>query len=262
MNYRLALLTGATGGLGKELAFALAKRKVPLFLTATKQEALRDLTEYLQPETNVEYFAADLSLPSSRDELLNIVRKRAPDLVINNAGFGLYGECLAHPTSDQLKIAEVDAMAVMEITLEAARALASQKSPGTILNVSSLAGFFPMPYHASYCASKAFVNQFSCAFAREVEHLSIRVLVSCPGQIDTPFRLRASNGKAIKKEGHNIDPKKAAEEILRQIEHGPTLRIIDRFYRVLSGIARLLPRSLIEKQLARTLKRRVTPVKV
>lgn len=254
---RLALLTGATGGLGKALAAALAKRKIPLFLTATKEDALKELAENLKRETKVEYCTTDLSQPASRETLLTIIRKRIPDLVINNAGFGLYGECLSHSTSDQMKLLEVDAVAVMEITIEAARALAVQKTSGTILNVSSAAGFFPIPYHAAYSASKAFVNQFSCAFAREVEPLGIRILVSCPGQIDTPFRLRASGGRDKTKTGHNISPEKAAAAILRQIDHGPTLQTIDVFYRIMTSIARFLPRSLIEKRIAKTMKCRI-----
>ncbi len=256
MKFRLALLTGATGGLGNALAQALAKKKIPLFLTATKQDALKELAEQLRSETEVEYCAADLSLPSSREEILEFIRKRAPDLVINNAGFGLYGECLSHPNASHNKLAEVNAIAVMEITLEAARALTLKQMKGTILNVSSAAGFFSMPYHSSYCASKAFVNQFTCAFAKEVEPYGVRVLVSCPGQIATPFRIRASGGRFLGKDGHDICPEKAAKDILHQIQYGPTLRVIDLFYRIAVAFSRLLPRSLLERHLARKIRKR------
>src|SRR5579883_2402746 len=117
---RLALITGATGGLGKALCYGLSKLKIPLFLTATKEEALRELAESLKHETQVEYFPADLASPSSRKELISIIHKKVPDLVINNAGLGLYGECLSHPSLELLKLVEVDAIAAMELTLEAA----------------------------------------------------------------------------------------------------------------------------------------------
>jgi len=256
MNFRLALITGATGGLGKALCQALAKRKIPLFLTSTNREALHELSKDLQTETSVEFHAADLSLPASREEILKMIREKAPDLVINNAGYGLYGEALSHPFSQHLKLIDVDALSVMEISMEAAKALIAKNSHGTILNVSSIAAFLPLPFHAVYGASKAFVNQFSIAFAREVEPHGIRILVSCPGQIDTSFKIRASKGTFTQKQGYSMSAEKAAREILRQIEHGPTLRIIDGFYRIALCIARLLPRSWVEKKLASNLQKR------
>ncbi len=256
MTYRLSLVTGATGGLGKALALALAKRKIPLLLTATREGSLRELADDLEQMTTVEIHVADLSSPSSREGLRRVIRERAPDLIINNAGFGLYGEALSYSTEDHAKLIEVNVTALVEITLEAARALLAEKKEGTILNISSAIAFFSVPYHASYSASKAFVNNFSSAFAREMQPHGIRVLISCPGQIDTFFRQRASRGHYTAKERHVISPEKAAEEILQQIDHGPTLRIIDRFYRIAIGFNRLLPRSLVERHLGSLIRRR------
>jgi len=250
---RLALITGATGGLGKALCHLLAKKKIPLFLTSTNREALQELSKDLQTQTSVEFHVADLV---SREEILKVIRERAPDLVINNAGYGLYGEALSHPFSQHLKLIDVDALSVMEISMEAAKAMIAKNSQGTILNVSSIAAFLPLPYHATYAASKAFVNQFSIAFAREVEPHGIRVFVSCPGQIDTPFKSRASRGAFTQKQGYSMSPEKVAQQILRQIEHGPKVRIIDGFYRIALRIALLLPSSWVEKKLASNLRKR------
>jgi uncharacterized protein len=182
---------------------------------------------------------------------------RVPDLVINNAGIGLYGESLSHPTFSHTGAVIINAIATMELTLESARALIANQSKGTILNVSSTAGFFSIPFFASYSASKAFVTNFSCAFAREVKSSGIRVLVCCPGQIDTPFRTRASGGRYRKRDGHVMSAEKAAEEIFHQILHGPAFRVIDLFYRMAMYISHFLPHSFIEKILAQSVRKRI-----
>jgi short-subunit dehydrogenase len=257
---RLALITGATGGLGRALAAALAKRSIPLYLTATNEEALAELARELRAMTQVDYSAINLSSTPSRQHLLEMIQEKAPDLVFNNAGFGFYGECLAHPTRAHTELLTVNSIAVMEITLESARALIKKKEKGTILNISSAAAFFSFPLFATYAASKGFVNQFSSAFDREVAPQGVRVLTVCPGQIDTPFCERASKGRCSNKvkKGPSFSAEQAAEEILAYAERGGrSVRVINGVYRLILPLRHLFPRSWLAKSLARSIRTRL-----
>ncbi|MCX6991304.1 MAG: SDR family NAD(P)-dependent oxidoreductase [Chlamydiae bacterium] len=255
----LALITGASSGLGTALAKRLAQDKVPLFLTGRNKDALEKLQNELSLQTEVNIFAADLSLPKERSALLAEISQRKPDLVINSAGFGLYGGALTHPLTEQLKILEVNALALTEITLESARALIEEKKPGVIMNISSAAGFLPTPSFAIYSASKAYVTHFSQSFDAEVKKEGIRILVSCPGQIKTSFRERASSGLNKNQEGFEaMSVEKAAKLILKQIHHKKPMEIIDFRYKVLVFIARfLLPKSLVQKKMQTKLEKRI-----
>jgi hypothetical protein len=256
----LALITGATSGVGEALAKSLAQDKIPLFLTGRNKDALEKLHNELILETEVSIFAADLSIPKERLALLGEISKRKPDLVINSAGFGLYGKALTHPLAEQSKILQVNTLALTEITLEAARALIEEKKPGVIMNISSAAGFLPTPSFAVYSASKAYVTHFSLSFDAEVKKHGIRVLVSCPGQIKTSFRERASLGLNKNQESFQaMSVEKAAKLILKQILHKKPVEIIDFRYRILVFIARfLLPKDLVQKQMEAELEKRIS----
>jgi short-subunit dehydrogenase len=128
------------------------------------------------------------------------------------------------------------------------------------MNISSAAGFLPTPSFAVYSASKAYVTHFSQSFDAEVKKHGIRVLVSCPGQIKTSFRERASLGLNKNQESfQSMSVEKAAKLILKQILHKKPVEIIDFRYRVLVFIARfLLPKDLVQKQMEAELEKRIS----
>ena len=196
-TFEKALVTGASYGLGKALCHALAARGVPLLLAARNEEKLMEVAKSLSVPTQI--YPVDLADMSQRKQFLTWLKNEAPDLIINNAGIGLYGPAVMHPIQEQSEIVELDVQALVEITLDGARTLLEQKRQGTILNVSSAAAFFPYPSHCIYSASKAFVNNFSQGLDFELKPHGIRVLASCPGMIDTEFSLRAASGKAHQK---------------------------------------------------------------
>ena len=237
----------------------LAQDKIPLFLTGRNKDALEKLQNELVLQTEVSIFAADLSVPNERLALLTEISKRKPDLVINSAGFGLYGEALSHSLGEQSKMLEVNALALTEITLETARSLIEEKKAGVIMNISSAAGFFSTPSFSIYSASKAYVTHFSKSFDAEVKKHGIRILVSCPGQIKTPFRERASSGLNKNQEGFEaMSVEKAARLILKQIEGKKALQIIDFRYSAIVFIARfLLPKSLVQKWMQAEIEKRI-----
>ncbi|MBS0603616.1 MAG: SDR family NAD(P)-dependent oxidoreductase [Verrucomicrobia bacterium] len=254
LTARLALITGGSMGLGLALAHALAKRGIPLILVSRSEERLKKAALDLPSSTQIH--AADLSHPGDCEELIKLIKKRQPDLIINNAGFGLYGPALSHAVSDQIEMVEVNAKALMQITLEGAKTLISEKKKGTILNISSAAGFFSYPGHSVYAATKAFVNSFSESFDREVHKQGVRVLTVCPGLIDTEFRRRASRNYSLKKNSFTMSASDAAEMILKKAEKGTALSIIDWRYRFAVFLSSLLPKRLTQAILEKRLQPR------
>ncbi|MBI2809858.1 MAG: SDR family NAD(P)-dependent oxidoreductase, partial [Candidatus Melainabacteria bacterium] len=182
IQIRLALVTGASSGLGKALAYALAEQGIPLILVARNVSAIpKDL------KVPVEIFACDLSDPKERRRLSERVRTIRPDLIINNAGFGLYGPVLSHTLDANAEMIRVNIDALLELTYEGAQALVAAGEKGTIVNISSAAAFTSYPTFAVYAASKAFVNNFSEGLEAELRPKGVRVLTVCPGPIATDF---------------------------------------------------------------------------
>lgn len=138
---KLALVTGASSGLGEAICHALANHKIPLILVSRNEEKLKKVASKLSTSTHVH--PADLTNADQRKELIKLIQYFQPDLVINNAGFGLYGPTLAHPLSELEEMMELNVRALMEITIESARALYRDQKKGIIVNISSIASFFP-----------------------------------------------------------------------------------------------------------------------
>jgi short-subunit dehydrogenase len=240
----LALVTGATSGIGKALCFLLAAKGINLIATGRDAAKLQELKEALTLQVQVHTVAADLLLPEQRRQLIERIHQLAPTLVINNAGFGLYGECLTTSTAEQLKILEVDVAAVLEITLEAARTLVSKNQEGTIVNVSSAAGFQIYPGFCVYAAAKGFVNQFSRSFDYEMRPHGVRVLTICPGWVKTNFQKQASQGKGQNSEDRGaMTPEFIAHSIWQQIQTQKPLNIVDWRYRWLTYLSYFFPTS-------------------
>lgn len=259
----LALITGASSGLGEALAKLLAHEKIPLLLTGRNKDALQKLKQELSPLTQVEIFAADLSIDEERSTLLKEIAQKAPDLVVNSAGLGLYGEVLRYPLKEQMQILKVNLEALTEVSIESARALKERNKTGTIMNISSAAGFLHYPSFTLYSSSKAYVTHFSQSFDAEMKRYGIRVLASCPGKIATSFRLRASSGLDIRKGDFKSMPvEKAAYLIWQQIQKKKPCEIIDTSYKVLIFIARfLIPKRLREKLLQQEIEKRISDKK-
>lgn len=253
-SFKCALITGATSGLGMELAKVIASKVPTLLITGRDQSKLEALKASLPCETHA--FALDLTDRSHRSMLIKEIHSFTPDLVINNAGFGLYGPATTLSTEEQLQMLEVNIAALVEITLESAKALISKKTLGTILNISSAAAFYIYPTFAAYSASKAFVSSFSQSLHTELKSQNIHVLTACPGQIATDFRKRAAKGKPQKKDPMAMSVEKAALYLWQQIEQKKPFSIFDARYRLLVFLSRFIPSALLQRYLKNSLKDR------
>lgn len=233
-----ALITGASSGIGRELALLLSQKGYELILFGRNEKALKDLVEQLT--TRAEIVLADLVEESGRELLLKTIRSHVPDLVINNAGFGFYGDIGPQEAQDTIQI---NCTALVQSTLAAIDALKMKKKGGVICNISSALAFFPTPGMSVYGASKAFVNSFSIAQDFENRPFGICVIAPCPGQVATNFRLRASKGKSPEP-SHSplvMSAQFVASEIYNQIIMQKPVCIIDWKTRLLVFLAKLLP---------------------
>lgn len=260
--FRLALITGATSGIGRELAYLMASKQIPLLLTGRNKEELKYIHEELSKSVPVSVYSLDLLKEEDRGRLVLEIHKQKPDLIINNAGFGLYGPLYAFEAKDQLLMIDILVKAVVEMTVEGIKTLKENSLEGVILNVSSTASFFSMPWMNTYAASKAFCTSFSLAADAEVKEAGIRVLCSCPGVVKTGFRKTASGGEITGDTGSFLDMEVgyAAERIWKQILSRKPLDVFDWKYRALLLLSRFLPRNAAHSAIMAKVKA-ITPLK-
>lgn len=246
-SHQLALVTGASSGIGESLAYLLADKGINLILHGRNVNNLEKIAAVLKKKVNVEIIIADLNDSIERKKIIDKIYERTPDLVINNAGFGLLGNALTYETHQLLEIIEVDGLAVLELTMEAARALAAKGKKGVILNVSSSAGEIPIsPGLAIYSAAKAMVNRFSQSLDVEFRKLGIRVLVSCPGLVKTNFHHRAGgNQEPSIYQKWAMTSEYAAKEIWWQIEKEKRVHVFDRKTWMFVQISKIFPRNWV-----------------
>lgn len=258
-SFEWALVTGASSGIGEAVAHRLALEGINLILAGRNREKLEDLAQKMPVRSLIAQ--GDLMKAEDRKALIKLIHQHAPDLVINNAGIGFYGELLTRETEEQTAIIEVDVLALTEITIESARTLISKGKKGVILNVSSAAAWPIFPYFSVYSASKAFVNQFTRSFDSELSRHGIRVQASCPGMVDTQFRARAGgDGGADAYAVKRMTADYAAEQIWKQIQSGKTIHIFDLKTRLLALMARyLLPDFLVAKVMGQAIRSRHKP---
>jgi uncharacterized protein len=184
------LITGASSGIGLELAKCFAADGCRLILVARNTPALEKLAEELRRENKIEAIVlnADLSLPETPRRVFSELsaRKISIDVLVNNAGFGLHGAFTELPLQRQLEILQVNITALTELTGLFLPGMI-ERMRGGILNVGSVAGFLPGPSMAVYYATKAFVLSFSEALAEELAGTGLTVSVLCPGPTETNF---------------------------------------------------------------------------
>ena len=188
------LVTGASSGIGQEIAREFAAMGYDLMLTARNEQRLAELAAELRSEHNVDviFMPCDLTEKDAAESIHKWVRKQgfSVDILVNNAGFDVYG-----PVSDNDMQAELDMLQVNVIALAALtkkfRPRMFKRGRGRILNVGSTGSFVPTPLNALYCASKAFVLSFSAGLAEECRGSGVSVTCICPGVTRTRFHERA-----------------------------------------------------------------------
>jgi len=184
------LITGASSGIGEELARQLGARGHHLTLVARRKERLETLAKEIHSASGVDVDVrkADLSVQAQRTRLINALRdgERRVDGVCNNSGFSTYGRFQDLPVEGELEQVRVNVSALHELTAAFVGAMVERRR-GAILNVASIAGFQPLPSQATYGATKAFVVSFSEALHTDLHGTGVSCTALCPGPVRTEF---------------------------------------------------------------------------
>ena len=245
-----ALVTGASMGIGVDLAECFARDGYDLVLSARSEAALREVAERLAKQHGVKAtaVAADLGVPGSGEKLAAAIAAAGIqiDVVVNNAGYGVAGAFDGSDRTGQLGMIDLNDRALVELThIYWPRMLANKR--GGVLNVASTASFQPGPLMAIYYASKAFVLSFSEALWKEAEGTGVRVSCLCPGPTTSNFRERAGTGKTrLSTAGGTPMPSAVvAEEGYRAWKANQRVVITGTRNRVLARLVPFLPRRTV-----------------
>lgn len=247
-----ALITGASAGIGREMARQLAARAESLVLVARRQNRLEELREELlqrNPKLMVRLHATDLADPAQLQRLIEWLRqeKIAVDVLINNAGLGDLGP---FSTSDMSRLEHmilVNMFALTKLTRATLPDMLAKKRGG-ILNVSSSAGFLPIAHFSVYAATKAYVTSFSEGLRAEVHSRGISVCSLCPGPVHTEFSEVAQRADLKIPPGPEIayvSVEDVARAGLEALENDQPLVIPGALMKIGMTFARLMPLSLL-----------------
>ena len=188
---RTAVVTGASSGIGAEIARELARRGHGLTLVARREDRLKELAAELS-SVRVEVVPADLTVEADRQKVVDEVAARGLELavLVNNAGLSTTGLVVESTAEAELRMVKVDVEAVVHLTTLALPGMV-ERGRGVVLNVASTAAMQPLPGQAGYGASKAFVLSYSRALATELKGTGVTVTALCPGPVPTEFAAAA-----------------------------------------------------------------------
>ena len=249
-----ALIAGASRGLGMAFARALAERHCNLVLVARSAEPLHSLAHELRRSTPVSVFAiqVDLSIPGAGQTLSEqLSNGDIPiDLLVNNAGFGLRGEFRALSILRQLEMLRLNNQAIVELTYSLLPGMLERRQKG-IINISSTAGFQPIPFASAYSATKAFLTAFSLALEQELRSAGVTVVTVCPGRLRKNQNDESEQRARGKWAGIYQSPDDVVEDALRVLANGGGLRVPRALNKFSVFAQRLIPRRLVPRLVAK-----------
>ncbi len=242
------LITGASGGIGYELAKLFANDRHTLVLVARSADKLAQVAGELQARgVSAKAVALDLTHPPAPKFLFDQLQRENViiDILINNAGYGAYGDFVQMPEEEILGQIELNITALTQLTRLFLPAMVARRS-GRVMNVASTAGFQPGPLMAVYYATKAYVISFSEAIANELQHSGVTVTCFCPGATHTGFAKRAGNDQSrLFKQLGAMSAEKVALDAYRAVMEGRTLAISGIHNWLIAQSTRLGPRKMV-----------------
>lgn len=246
-----ALITGASGGLGFDLAQLLAQDGHNLILVARSTSKLQNIAQELSRKhgIKVETIAQDLSKIGAGQELWNTLQQKSlqVDVLVNNAGFASYGKFLELPLHEQLNMMDLNMRTLVELTGLFTPEMA-KRGKGRVLNVASTAAFLPGPLMAVYYASKAFVLSFGEALSNELEGTGVTVTTLCPGPFASGFQSRAAMQDSKIVQGKKLPTSlEVAEFGFAAMKKGEPVAIHGVSNYLTAQAPRFLPRTLVTR---------------
>jgi len=246
-----ALITGASTGIGYELAKLFAKDGFNLVITARNEAKLNEVKKELNgiSDIKVHVIAKDLSEPQAAAELFNEITKQSIniDIVVNNAGYGLFGLFSETDWNTELRMIQLNITSLTQLTKLFLPEMI-KRNEGKILNVASTAGFMPGPLMAVYYATKAYVLSFSQALSNELKDSAITVNTLCPGPTESEFSktARLDNSKLFTNGIMRVlNAKTVAQISYRDLMKGKRLTITGLTNKIMIQSLRTAPRNMI-----------------
>jgi len=248
---RAALVTGASQGIGAEIARELARRGHRVVLVARSADKLADLAEEIKGKGGrADVLAADLADRSARAVLPARLIKLGVtvDILVNNAGFSTMGRVSAADPEAEMQLVEVDVVAVVDLCTRFVRGMVERRR-GAVLNVASTAAFQPLPAQAAYGAAKAFVLSYTQSLVGELKGSGVTATALCPGPVHTGFGERAGFSKEQAEQALPavmwVDAEAVAKAAVEGLDRGRMVVIPGAANRVAAAVAQVTPRSLL-----------------
>ena len=247
MTERVTLITGASAGIGTELARVFASNGHRLALVARRADRLAALAAEISAGGGAApiVVACDLGQPDAGDRIAAVLATEGVEVeyVVNNAGYGLFGSAVELDRADQLGIIAVNIRAMTDLSLRFSDQLIRHR--GGILNVGSVAGFLPGPGMAVYYASKAYVLSFSEALRGELAGRGVRVTALCPGPVPSEFQARAGIRPGFDSAILNVSPSDVAKAGYRGLMANKRAVLPGLGIKMVPLLLRLFPRGFI-----------------
>ena len=247
MTERVTLITGASAGIGTELARVFASNGHRLALTARREDRLSALAAEITASGDAApiVIPCDLQQPDACDKIEAALAAAGVEVeyVVNNAGFGLFGHAIKRDRAEQLNMITVNIRALTDLSLRFSDQLI--KNRGGILNLGSVAGFLPGPGMAVYYASKAYVISFTEALRAELGPRGVRVTVLCPGPVPSEFQARAGFTPGFDSTVLNVNPDEVARQAYRGLMANKRAVLPGLGIKIVPFLLRLFPRSFI-----------------
>lgn len=251
MSKGYALITGASSGIGRELAFIFAREGYSLVLTARRKELLEELENAIRSKypTTIELIATDISDRIGVESLISHIKAKqiTPVVLVNNAGFGLFGEFTETDLKKELMMIDLNIVAPVILTKAFLPNMIRNKN-GKILNIASTAAFQPGPLMSIYYASKSFVLSFSEAIAEELSGTGVTVTALCPGPTASEFQAVANmEGSRLFKSKKIPTSKEVAEYGYRSLVKNKRVAIHGLYNKTLATSTRFTPRWIVTR---------------
>lgn len=247
MTERVTLITGASAGIGAELARVFAANGHRLALTARRADRLEALATEIAAKGGPRpiVIACDLEESDAGHKIAAALAMEGVELdnLVNNAGFGVFGEAIKRDRDEQLGIVDVNIRALTDLCLRFADQLVRNR--GGILNVGSVAGFLPGPGMAVYYASKAYVISFTEALRGELGPRGVRVTVLCPGPVPSEFQARAGFMPGVDSAVLNVSPADVAQDAYRGLMANKRAVLPGLGIKIVPFLLRFFPRGFI-----------------
>jgi len=256
----VTVITGASSGIGAALAHVFSAHGHEVVLVARREQALNAVAESVaakgRPRPTV--LRLDVARVDAAGDIAEALARRSlePEIIVNNAGFGLLGTADKLDRAAQLAMIDVNVRALTELSLAFVESLARRK--GGILNVASTAGFLPGPGMAVYYASKAYVVSFSQALHEELKPRGVRVTALCPGPVPTEFQARAGMARDFFPAFLVRSAEAVAEDAYRGLKRGRALVIPGLPNKLVPALAGILPQPILASLMRSILRGRTT----